>query len=210
MYEILDILNISRKKLQNILDSKGLKVKYQLFKELNFEGSLRNTLIWKYKSFAKRCQGLWLDRNHQNYKGLDYMDLEDWVQFCNDNKQKLEAMWKKYIESGKQLKYAISIDRIDNSKGYVIGNVQFVIHGYNSWKNNVRPVEITHKCKTRYFMSCEEASKHYGLNKRTMGNILRQDKYCPKNYIVKLSTKEKVLQSNDVNSMFEYYKTKIM
>lgn len=156
----------------------------------------------KYAGIVKRCNGR---HDSGNYNGKEYMAVYDWVFFCNENKQLLKEMWDNFLKQNRSNKYRISIDRIDNEKGYTRDNVEFVEQGYNSWKRNIRPVEVESEGKHYYFMSCEEASKSFNLKRHYMGQLLNC-KIIDKNYNVENSSIAKVLEENGFKDVKEYYK----
>ena len=201
--EIQTMLGVSWKKLNKMMKEQGLKTRQELWNELNFDGNLRELLIWKYRSFVIRCKGK--GSSSKKYIGKEYMSIEEWVAFCNSQQKRISKLWEQYKQSGKQLKYAISIDRLDNNKGYISSNLQFVTHGFNSWKDTIRPISVKHEEQTDYFLSCEEASRFYGIRSQAIGEVLRGKRYAIKGYVVKLVTKEEVLKNKPANTLVDYY-----
>jgi hypothetical protein len=165
---------------------------------------LDKTLKIKYSSLVNRCRGKATDK-YGHYNGLQYMDVFQWKNLCNNNKDMLAKMWRNYISNNKNLKYAISIDRIDEKEGYVVGNVQFRINGFNSWKRNLTPIKVDQNGVVSYFMSSEEASRHYGVRRQAIGEILNKIAYHQSDYAVELSSYAEVLKNNGVNNLEEYY-----
>lgn len=167
------------------------------------DAELNQTLKTKYLSIVNRCNGKSTDK-YGHYNGMDYVKVYEWVEFCNDNKERLLQMWDVYKTSGK-LKYAISVDRIADSKGYLIGNMQFVFHGFNSWKKSLNPISVLHDGKIDYFMGFEEASRHYGLRSQSIGEAYAQTKYRLKGYDVKKVGYKDVLSHRGVSALIDYY-----
>ncbi len=155
-----------------------------------------------YNGIIQRCNGK--EDTPAGYHGLDYMDIKTWVKFCNDNKHTIVSLWARYVKSGKKYKYTISIDREDESKGYVLGNVSFAPLGFNAWKRNIRPIEVQKDGTVDYFMSCEEGSRKLGVSHSYVGAFLL-GVYSKETFIVKEVSTEKVLSQKSVNDVSEYY-----
>ena len=203
--EICEELKISPTTFRRRLEELGLPNRMNVMNNLNTgDKDLDKSLKIKYSSMTNRCRGMSTDK-YGHYNGLDYMDVFEYVELCNSNRGKLLTMWNKYIESGKQLKYSISIDRLDNSLGYTNKNIQFVPHGYNSWKRGVIPISVNHDGITSYFMSSEEGSRFYGLRKQAINECLRKIPYHLRGYKTEYSTIEDVLYFARVDSLREYY-----
>jgi len=167
---------------------------------------LDTMLKGKYASIVKRCNGSPTYAHATLYIGKEYMPIYEWVEYCNKHKNPLTTMWQKYIDNKRKSRFAISIDRVDDSKGYIKDNIQFTTYGFNSWKRNNRPVSVTHKEETSYFMSCEEASRFYGIRRQTIGDILRGvNRRIAVDFEVKPSTIDDVLAHSGVQTLQEYY-----
>lgn len=203
--EIAEVLNIKECNLCDYLKYKGLKTFNSTLKELDFKNNyLRRVIRNKYSSIQSRCKGLSSDK-YGHYKDMEYLTVIEFVEFCNRNKSTLETMWETYKNSGNNLKYAISIDRIDESKGYELNNIQFVTHGFNSWKSTLkRPVKIENVGKYYYFMSCAEGSRFFSLREQTIGEYLKGIRN-DNEYIVTVCSVDDVLRHRKTDSIEEYY-----
>jgi hypothetical protein len=159
----------------------------------------------KYSTLVKRCT------NKPSYKSDAYKDfyyppIYDWVEFCMDNKEKLLKMWDVYVDNDKDVKYAISIDRINNDGEYTLDNIQFVTNGFNAWKRNIRPVKVIKSDKEHLFMSSQEASLFFKLRRSTFGDILRGEERPKFNqYKIELCNVEEVLKFSSTRSEEDYY-----
>ena len=168
---------------------------------------LNQKLKSKYAAIVKRCNG----GHTNNYKGLEYLNLIEWVKFCNQQKEKLNTMWNKYIEKKRDKRYTISIDRIDNSKGYLLSNIEFVIFGFNAWKRNIRPIKIKFNNKWHYFMSAKEGARFFDVRRQSMGDLLRGEyREISKEYTIKESAVKDVLAYSKENTLKNYYKKYIL
>ena len=165
---------------------------------------LDKVLHTRYIYMLKRCKYKQNDR-YDRYKELAYLSVIEYVSFCNDNKNNILAIWEKYVTGGRKPKDALSLDRVDNESGYVLGNIEFVSHGYNSWKRNLFPVKVTHKSESDYFFSREEASRFYGLRKQTIGEIFSRMPHHLKGYDVSAATANEVVEHRGVKTLNEYY-----
>ena len=65
------------------------------------------------------------------YKGLDIMPREEFYSWSlgNIDFDRLFVAWE---ASGHERKLSPSVDRVDNSKGYTIGNIRWITHSENS------------------------------------------------------------------------------
>jgi hypothetical protein len=117
-------------------------------------------------------------------------------------------MWNFYNTNTRNLRYAISIDRLDDSEGYIKSNMEFVTHGFNSWKRNLsRPVKVieTSSNATYYFMSCMEADRFFNVRIKSFGEILAGKKYHISGYCVVRSDISSVLNYSRCDGIHEYY-----
>ena len=200
--------NITYYQLEKMLKKNNLKTYVATFRDINTGvKELDKILKKKYSSIVNRCNGGTTD-HYNRYKGVEYLTIIEWVEFCNSNKVKLVQMWNEYIENNRDNKYTISIDRVNNNKGYMSNNIEFVTHGFNSWKRSLkRPIKAKsiNENGWKYFMTCEEGGKRFGLRPQTLGEILRKVKYHNKDYEVKEITIDEVLRNTETSSITEYY-----
>lgn len=122
-------------------------------------------------------------RARKNYKGRR-CDIT-WSEFQKlyPDFLKLHQIWvkNKYNRS-----YAPSIDRIDNSKGYTIDNIQVIALGRNTSKdqtgskhNNTKLLEFqveTIRWLYKHFnFTYKQLGRLFGISKLTVGNIIRRE-----------------------------------
>lgn len=207
--DIMECEKINRSDLIKDMEYTGLLTPHQWRAKINTGvKELDKKLNEIYSGIATRCIGNTNDKYKLKvYDGLDYLSIIEWVEFCNNTKTKILNLWDDYIKNNKETKYMLSIDRIDNNKGYVIDNIQFVSFGFNSWKRNINPLKV---CKEngewKYFMSGEEGSKYYNLRRQSIGDLLRgQYREISNAYKVKKSTVKEVLLQNNISTLEDYY-----
>lgn len=85
----------------------------------------------KYYMMRRRCLG---KTDHHSYDGRDLLTEKEWQNFCLETQEEFMSLFISWQNSGYQRKFAPSIDRIDNNRGYVLGNIQWLIQSENSAK----------------------------------------------------------------------------
>ncbi|MCF8012667.1 MAG: hypothetical protein K9L56_15470 [Clostridiales bacterium] len=162
---------------------------------------LRKTLNTKYSSMKARIEG----RNGRSrYEGLDLLPEPKFVELCNENQDRIREIWNRYLEFDRELKYALSIDRIDRSLGYTKDNIQFVPSGFNSWKDEINPVKVTCEDDTYYFASATGGAKQLGWRSDDIRQVMRGESN-PRNVSVQPISIDELLKYHNLDSLKEYY-----
>jgi len=176
-----------------------------LWKELDFKNKeLRHCLISKFENMEYRVNG---ERDpYGNYEGKISLSQKDFIEFCNDRKDQIYGIWDRYIESGKELKYALSLDRIDNDKGYSPENLRFVENGFNSWKDEITPIKIEKDNECFFFSSPEEASRFFDCRPDDIREPLRGSKYNRQNIEIEEIAVDALLNQHNCSSLLKYYR----
>ena len=167
---------------------------------------LNRTLKDKYAGIVSRCKN---KREYKRYPcdyfGKEYLAIYEWVEFCKTNMKRIMDLWTDYIKSNKDPSKAISVDRIDNDKGYTVDNIQLVTFGYNSWKRNLNPSAVKYKDNKFYGMSLKDVGSKIDVSRQVMSQVLHGKKKFGGKYKVSKSSIEEVLNKNNVKSIEEYY-----
>lgn len=117
---------------KNSLSKGGRSFQCKLcFKEWTkiYEKTEKGFLMRVYRNMKSRIKGIQKTKFHL-YKGKSLLSKEtfyDWSKTSN-----FSTLFTVYVKSDYQMKLAPSIDRIDASLGYEIGNIRWVTHSENS------------------------------------------------------------------------------
>lgn len=93
-----------------------------------------------YRNMLSRVTGVQGAKFHL-YRGKPILTKEDFYQWANADEM-FHRLFDAWVESGYDCKLAPSVDRINSSFGYEIGNMEWVTHSENSRRGAVRSIEI--------------------------------------------------------------------
>ena len=85
----------------------------------------------KYYMMKRRCGG---KSNHHSYDGMEIMPFDEWLEWCEETRPRFMKLFNGWIKSSWDRNKAPSIDRIDNSLGYIRGNIQWMTNYENTLK----------------------------------------------------------------------------
>lgn len=121
-------------------------------------------------------------KNNPQYQHRQHMlTWEEWLTF----KPKYEELHKKWVNSKYSLKESPSIDRIDNSKGYIFDNIQVITKGDNCSKDDKGEDNTSSKLKSYEILAIRalkmanpkltqaRLAKMFNVTRINIGNILR-------------------------------------
>lgn len=95
-----------------------------------YERTKSGKLMRMYRNMLSRVSGVQSKKRHL-YEGKEIIDKELFYKFAMES-EKFHELYDGWVASGYQMKMSPSVDRIDSSLGYVIGNMEFVTHSENS------------------------------------------------------------------------------
>ena len=99
-----------------------------------YEKTKSGFLVRMYRNMKSRTLGIQYKKAHL-YMGLDLLDKQDFYQWANASAE-FHEMFAAWETSGHCRKLTPTVDRIDSSKGYEVGNMQWLTHSDNSKKGN--------------------------------------------------------------------------
>ena len=139
----------------------------------------------KYQVIMQRCR----NKNHkeyESYKNYKVCSSEEFINKFKNDKQYLK-LYKEWQKSNYKLSLTPSIDRIDNSKGYTLNNIQMITMGKNASKDNKTPVNVYNlKGKfIRSYSSMHEVSMDLKVNSGSIYKFLRGEYKKAGKYIFK-------------------------
>ena len=173
-----------------------------LWRKLEIDNQeLRECLNDKYSNMRKRVEGR---TDRKQYEGMELLSEPEFINLCNKNKDRILSIWNKYLESGRDLKYALSLDRIDRSLGYIKSNIQFVVNGFNSWKDHLNPIKLTCQGEEYYFSSPAEASRYFGWRNDDVREVLRGERNQHDIEVMQVSY-DKLFARSSCDSLNDYY-----
>lgn len=109
----------------------GQYKKYDKYRQRN---SISRILSHRYNGIRQRCEG----RATREYGvvGMEFLSKEEWDKWCENTMPEFMRLYEVWKSSGYKRKYCPSVDRKDNKKGYIVGNLQWLSLTDNSRKYN--------------------------------------------------------------------------
>jgi len=97
-----------------------------------YEKTKAGFLMRTYRNMLSRILGIQKKKAYL-YKGKDILDKESFYLFALSDQQ-FNLLFDSWTEAGYPRKYTPSIDRMDSTVGYTIGNITWITHSENSKK----------------------------------------------------------------------------
>lgn len=95
-----------------------------------YERTHGGKLMRIYRNMKSRVEGVQREKAHL-YSGLELIGKHQFYEWAVESPE-FWTLFDAWRDSGFSRKLAPSVDRIDSSRGYVIGNMEWVTHSENS------------------------------------------------------------------------------
>lgn len=102
---------------------------------LKYERTKAGKLMRIYRNMRSRIEGVQKHKFHL-YRGKSLLPKEQFYLWAI-NSNEFHRLFREWEEAGYPRKLAPSVDRVDPSRGYEIGNMQWVTHSENSRRGSV-------------------------------------------------------------------------
>lgn len=106
---------------------------------LKYERTKKGKIMRIYRNMLSRVTGVQKQKFHL-YQGKEILpknEFYDWAISSND----FHSLFDAWVESGYERRLAPSVDRIDSSRGYEVGNMEWVTHSENSRRGAISQIE---------------------------------------------------------------------
>lgn len=100
-----------------------------------YEKTPKGFLVRLYRNMQSRISGV-QKQKHQLYKGKALLPREDFYSWAL-NSPEFKSLFREWEKKGYDRKFTPSVDRIDSSKGYELGNMEWVTHSENSRRGSL-------------------------------------------------------------------------
>ncbi len=129
-----------------------------------------------YSEMSRRVKTF--DNKRPNYYGKNICIKEDFMIWFIDDFNFL-TQYQLWRENNYQRKYAPSIDRIDNTKGYSLDNLRFISQAFNSIKDKLKPIKIISSCtgEMHKFNTTTQAAAFLGAKRATIKKYKNSKKH---------------------------------
>lgn len=100
-----------------------------------YERTVNGFLMRTYRNMKSRVTGVQKRKKHL-YFGLDLLDKNEFYNWSKSSED-FFRLYNNWVNSGYNIKFCPSIDRIDSGIGYVLSNMQWITHSENSKKGSL-------------------------------------------------------------------------
>lgn len=97
-----------------------------------YERTGKGKLMRTYRNMLSRVKGI-APKGRHRYKDLEILNKQEFYEWSL-NDTEYNRLYDEWVKSGYDRRLSPSIDRIDTTKGYVLGNMQWLTHSENSRK----------------------------------------------------------------------------
>lgn len=95
-----------------------------------YERTQKGKLMRIYRNMLSRVSGVQKKKFHL-YEGKEILSKQEFYSWAQSSEDFDRLYWA-WVASGFERKLAPSVDRIDPSRGYIVGNMQWLTHSENS------------------------------------------------------------------------------
>lgn len=95
-----------------------------------YEKTFNGYLMRTYRNMTSRVKGILKNKAHL-YEGLEILDKESFYEWAKSDPE-YRRLHEEWVASGYEYRLAPSIDRINSSLGYTVGNIRWLPHWLNS------------------------------------------------------------------------------
>jgi len=126
-----------------------------------------------YSELSRRVKTF--DPLRPNYYGLNKCTKSEFLnKFLTDSE--FLRLYKNWQISGYKRRHSPSIDRINNSLGYTLDNIRFILHTENSGKDDRLPIEFYNGLNWLKFDSQKQLSNYLNLSASAVCKALKKGK----------------------------------
>jgi hypothetical protein len=100
-----------------------------------YEKTKKGFLVRLYRNMLSRVSGVQYTKFHL-YAGKEILDKQIFYNWALNDKS-FNTLFEDYENSNYQRRLAPSVDRIDSSKGYSLGNMEFITMSENSKRGSI-------------------------------------------------------------------------
>lgn len=104
---------------------------------LRYEHTEHGKLMRCYRNMKSRIEGVQWMKAHL-YAGKSLLPKDEFYAWAMQSNA-FHRLYRQWVESGYDRKLAPSVDRIDSTRGYELGNMEWVTHSENSRRGAVSP-----------------------------------------------------------------------
>jgi hypothetical protein len=121
-------------KVCKLLEQKKYREKCNNSSTKKYEKTKSGFVMRAYRNMQSRIKGIQAKKYHL-YFGKSILAKEKFYEWCQYDEQ-FHILFDNWQRKNYDRKLTPSIDRIDSSKGYIIGNMQWITHSENSRKTS--------------------------------------------------------------------------
>lgn len=98
---------------------------------------IEDFIVIQYDKMQNRCAGY----GRPKYKGMELLTREEFYNWARASGE-LVRLFHDWNRHGHELRYRPTVDRLDTSKGYTLGNMRWITHSENSRLGGIKESKV--------------------------------------------------------------------